>query len=171
VVAAEYVAVKEATDTLTRTIQSIQAADATSAQLAGGKGSPARLKALAQGVELSWNNVEVVLNGFTGGEAVVIPGLAKTVGDYKNLAVSWQHGAEVLRKHGGRPPKGTTVQSLLGPLQTREELLRPSLTKLAGTIAARTCALQNAHHELATTSAIVQSCATAHQLSQQAGSN
>ena len=169
-VVAEYVAVKEATATLTRALLSIQAADATVNQLIAERGGPARTKALAQGAELAWNNVEVVLNGFTGAQALVVPGLAKTVGAYKSLAVSWQHGAEILVKNGGRSPKGETMQSLLGPLQRREVAMRPSLTKLAAAIAGRTCALQNAHHQLAVTKAIVQSCGTAHQLSQQAGS-
>jgi hypothetical protein len=169
VTVAEYVALKEATDTMTRTLLSIQAADATTAQLAGGKGSPAQLKSLAQGVELSWNNVEVVMNGFTGAQGLVVPGLVKTVGAYKGLAISWQHGAEVLVKNGGRPPKGTTVQSLLAPLQRREEIMRPSLTKLGATIASRTCSIQKAHDQLAVTSAVAQSCAAARQLQQQAG--
>jgi hypothetical protein len=86
-----YVAVKEATDNMTRLIELIGTADGTVDQLSRQRAGSASARSLMDGAKIGWNNVMVGLNAFTPSQAKEVSGLAGMVLAYRELAITWSN--------------------------------------------------------------------------------
>ncbi len=156
-----FLAVKEATDNLTRVVQLIATADATEAQLETRRpGSPA-VTALLAGLKLGWNNAAVGANAFTPAQAAVVPGLTQLILGTKSLSSAWQNAIDALGT-GHAPVSFTGAFARPRKLElTNRALLR----KTAATLTRMACSLERAHTELVPAGAAATDCAAASALS------
>jgi hypothetical protein len=154
-----FVAVKEATDNLTRLIQLIGTADVTAAQLeAQHPGSPGS-RALLAGLKVGWNNVAVGANAFTPAQAAAVSGLAQLVVGTKGLSTDWQNAIDAIS--AGHPKSFATAFAKPGKLELTDRAL---LAKVAASLAGSACSLERAHPELAPAGAVAGDCAAAAKL-------
>jgi hypothetical protein len=159
----KYVLVKEATGILTRVILYVQGADEVARSLERQRPGSPSAKSYAEGLNLSWEDVGTALASFNARHALAVPGLGKTVSEYEGLATNWQHGAEAIRKGGGRPPQGSITSFLHTPI-SEEARLRLPLAALSARLARMTCSMEQTYPQLAVPKAAAASCSSAKQL-------
>jgi hypothetical protein len=152
-----FLAVKEATDNLTRVVQLIATADATAAQLETQRpGSPA-VGALLAGLRLGWNNAAVGANAFTPAQVAAVPGLTQLVLTTKSLSTAWQNAIDAL---GPNPAPASFATAFARPRKL-ELTNRALLRKTAGTLTRMACSLERSHPQLMAAGAAATDCAAA----------
>jgi hypothetical protein len=156
----QFVAVKQATDNLTRVINLMAAADGTTRLFAQSRLGSSSAKSLLDGARLGWNNVVVGLNSFTPAQATAVRGLTGLVLRHRLIAIHWQNALDGLEPGYTR----TELRRALAKPQREELAARGMLREVAATLAKTTCDLEVKYHELASASQAASACATAEHL-------
>jgi hypothetical protein len=159
-----FVAVKQATDNLTRLVQLTGTADDSVNTLAGQRPGSAAAQRTIDGALTGWNNVLVGLGAFSPAQAAEAKGLTEAIVANRQVAINWSN---VLGDLKANPP--ATKAAMLKPMtaaRKKELKARGRLTAAAASLAKAVCSLERAHPELAPAGAAQTDCQNADRLAQ-----
>ncbi len=155
----KFVAVKEASDNMTRLIELIATANQTSSQLAGERTKTTEESRLLEGAKIGWNNVALGANLFTPPQAAAVPGLAAMVSVVRTTAINWSNGLNTLNRGAPHP-----AHPAVAKLQKQAGAMRSPIEKAVASIARQACTLEKANPGFVSPAAVTSDCATADQL-------
>jgi hypothetical protein len=160
----KFVAIKEATDNMSKLIELIATASGTSQQLAGKYTGTAAEKRLLAGSKIGWNNVLVGVNNFTQTQAKAVPGLTPTVLGVRRMAINWSNGLNNLNKG-----KSHLAAPQIKALQKQARSMKKPIERTVARLATDACTIEKANPGFVSDAALKIDCDNAATLTASAG--